>query len=49
MCSRGKGAKALVQRVGRWGLWAVVVVVFMIVTVLVAVIVGVVMTVTMTV
>ena len=44
-------SQALVKRIGRWGLWAVVVgvvvVVFMVVTVVVAVIVGVVMPVVM--
>ena len=51
MCIRGVRAQALVQRIGRWGLWAVVVVVcmFVIVTVFmaVAVVVGVVMPVIM--
>jgi hypothetical protein len=40
---RGLRAKALVQRIGRWGLWAVVVVLFVGVVVLMAMIVAVVM------
>ena len=43
MCIRGVRSQALVEGIGRWGLWAVVVgvVVSMTVTVVVAVIVGV--------
>lgn len=49
MCIRGVRSQALVEGIGRWGLWAVVVgvVVSMAVTVVVAVIVGVVVRVVM--